>query len=211
MKEYEIHEICQIIKNAWIATFELASNHPEIIYFQETQLHVEFAHLLLTYLEKERYTPWEDLILAFDTPHFCFDYPGVIPWNLIGKRRIRPDIYIKPVRPEDKDQPKVWIELKSLANIRRRQDGTIAPNPSINAYNTFITEAIKYSTYAECFGSHDIFIYSGMYYHDSNKNEMCNELTQYNWTATKILNDDSLVRHFFEKIDPKTFDEWLNT
>ncbi len=216
MKKYDIKEIGPIIQEAWIATFELACEHPEIVHFRETQLHIEFAHLLLTHLKADGYEPWKDIILAFDTPHFGFEGTGTVLWKTMYNDLNRPDIYLKSARAVDVDKPKVWIELKSQSNIIRQKDGTPVPKKSKMAYNEINTEEVnKYREFADCFDCRGFFIYAGMYYHkhweeDSLENEMCEEFKNYNWDGQKKLDDGSTVSHFFKRIEASSlsFEDW---
>ncbi|MCK5600516.1 hypothetical protein KAR91_01535 [Candidatus Pacearchaeota archaeon] len=215
MKEYDIKEIGPIIEKAWGGTFELVCEHPKIVSFQETQLHIEFAHLLLTYLKENDYEPWKDLVIGFDTPHFGFEGTGGIPWRLLDNNRIRPDIYIMPSRSNDVNKPKVWIELKSQSNIIRQKNGKLVPKKSKVVYDTIKSEEKKYKILADSFGG-NFFIYAVMYYHHAWEEgkgfevEMCEELKGYNWIEHRTLGNGSVVSHFFELIETSSINEYFD-
>lgn len=229
MTQYEVCKIGPLIEEAFREALDLACQHPKIIYFRETQFHFEFAHKLLNLLSKKGYTPWEDLTIAFDTPHLN---PEEVKWAIpvewgriaddeddtalrkhieeVRQERkkiylLRPDIIISPL--EINSDLSLWIEIKSLSNVSFDKSGKKYYTSSKIAYDTieYLCQKRLRKLASSHSSSHRFFAIA-VYYHESHTghdNSVFEGFLEAEF-STKQTDEGSLY-YIFKWIDPTAF------
>lgn len=205
---YDIAVIRSCIERAWEDVWHICLGNPEITLYRETQLHIEFAHRLLSHMEASSCRPWHNVRVIFDTPHLnpC---NGAVRWEVLasGRDEGRPDIHILPMRgdPLERDAPRILIEIKALANVRRTRKGQLKQNNNAKTKGIVKAERKRLQNLVNGWGwTESIGVLLVAYYRDTKLGSRDPSYKRVNWTQDELVSPELSLFRLLEVVRHQT-------